>query len=292
MSAVAGERLTYRGWRFLIPDSARPKIPPGSREALLEAVVQTVQGGRGAPMRRSRHATTWLVTAGRAGGEHPGLFVKQLDALRGLSGRLKRLLRKRRSEHVARITEQLRRDGFGAPQVLVAGYHRASGREVIATERLDGSAVSKLVNPRFAADRATRRAVLRALGAEIGRLHGTGYVHGDLTPYNVFVVSREPIRFAFIDHERTRRLSPLSPLRSRGKMRNLVQLGRFEFARLTRIDRMRFFLSYVRTAKVAPRRTLGAITRMIAKRRRREGAAPDRGPRRAPVVRQREAGES
>ena len=49
-----------------------------------------------------------------------------------------------------------------------------------------------------------KRALLRALGSEVARLHRTGIVHGDLTPYNVFVTPGEPPCFIFLDHDRTR----------------------------------------------------------------------------------------
>ena len=68
--------------------------------------------------------------------------------------------------------------------------------------------------------------MLRALGAEVARLHRAGYIHGDLTPYNIFVTGLQPPQFVFIDHERTRR-TILSRF-ERPRMRNLVQLGHLE----------------------------------------------------------------
>jgi hypothetical protein len=70
-----------------------------------------------------------------------------------------------------------------------------------------------------------KRERARSLGEEIARLHRSGFVHGHLTPYIVIVEGGEPPRFVFIDNERTRRAT-IGRMRSR--LRNLVQLGRFE----------------------------------------------------------------
>jgi len=97
---------------------------------------------------------------------------------------------------------------------------------------------------------ASRRIVLRALGAEIARLHRAGYIHGDLTPYNIYVTGLEPPQFVFIDHERTRR-TILSRF-ERPRMRNLVQLGHLEVGGVTNTDRMRVWSGY--SAKLSVRR--------------------------------------
>ena len=92
------------------------------------------------------------------------------------------------------------------------------------------------------AELASRRIVLRALGAEIARLHRAGYIHGDLTPYNIFVTGLQPPQFVFIDHERTRR-TILSRF-ERPRMRNLVQLGHLDVGGVTNTDRMRVWIGY------------------------------------------------
>ena len=95
--------------------------------------------------------------------------------------------------------------------------------------------------------------MLRALGAEIARLHRAGYIHGDLTPYNIFVTGLEPPQFVFIDHERTRR-TILSRF-ERPRMRNLVQLGHLDVGGVTNTDRMRVWCGYSAQFSARRRRT-------------------------------------
>jgi Lipopolysaccharide kinase (Kdo/WaaP) family len=275
MSVACSGQAERDGWRFLFPTS-EPGAPANGPEALVEAAIETIAGRRGDPFHRSRHATTWAVKASDGRGGRVKLFVKEMNPPRGVLRRIKRLLRATRAEHVVRIVEQLRRDGFGAPWVLLAGLHRESGRELIVTRRLAGPMVTRVFNPGYAADRATRRAVLHALGLEIARFHEKGYVHGDLTPYNVLIVSTEPIRFAFIDHERTRRVGTGSPMAEWRRMRNLVQLGRFDLPGVTLADRMRVFTSYVGARGLPPRKTLKRLARMIERRLARGGAHQSR----------------
>ena len=116
---------------------------------------------------------------------------------------------------------------------------RRGGREIIVTARVDGFNVVRHLKR---AKLASRRLVLRALGAEIARLHRAGYIHGDLTPYNIFVTGIEPPQFVFIDHERTRR-TILSRF-ERPRMRNLVQLGHLDVGGITNTDRMRVWCGY------------------------------------------------
>jgi serine/threonine protein kinase len=125
------------------------------------------------------------------------------------------------------------------------------------TARIDGS---NLVRHFKRATLASRRVVLRALGAEVARLHRAGYIHGDLTPYNIFVTALEPPRFVFIDHERTRR-TILSRF-ERPRMRNLVQLGHLEVAGVTNTDRMRVWTGYC--ANLSARRRRLELRRVAA----------------------------
>ena len=119
-----------------------------------------------------------------------------------------------------------------------------------------------------------KRAMLRALGTEIARLHRAGFVHGDLTPYNLFVERGEPPCFTFVDHERTRWTRFAS---GRRRLRNLVQLGRFDLPGLSRTDRMRVLRAYAGMKSGATWRSLrqrGAA--MLERRIKRGGLEPAR----------------
>ncbi|HEV2171636.1 MAG TPA: lipopolysaccharide kinase InaA family protein, partial [Candidatus Binatus sp.] len=83
-------------------------------------------------------------------------------------------------------------------------------------------------------------------------LHRSGYIHGDLTPFNVFVTGLEPPQFVFIDHERTRRT--ILSRRARPRMRNLVQLGQLQLGGVTNTDRMRVWCGYSASFSKARRR--------------------------------------
>ena len=70
------------------------------------------------------------------------------------------------------------------------GTHAASGRTMLASLRADGDSLADIIEPTpDGQSRARKRALLRALGSEVARLHRAGFIHGDLTPYNIFVSS-------------------------------------------------------------------------------------------------------
>ena len=197
-----------------------------------------------AAVRRSRHAdTARLVVAGTT------LFVKRYAAPDG-----------RRALRAFRMGEALRAAGFGAPLAVVAA--RRGGEGVLATRDTGGDDLIATVTR--LRDRRAKRALLRALGAEVGRLHAAGFVHGDLVPPNVRVVDG---CFVFLDNDRTRRSAVLVSLAAR---RNLVQLGRFVVPGVTVTDRMRVLAAYAaaRGLSAPARRRLASwlMAKTIARR--------------------------
>jgi hypothetical protein len=171
--------------------------------------------------RQSRHARTVALPAARA-------FVKVYPA----PG-------ERRARRAATMAAALTAAGFGAPRTLVLGWREGAGllvmRDVGGEPLLDALARLAAAGP---AARAAKRTLLRALGAEIGRLHAAGFVHGDLVPPNVH--ARDG-RFVLLDNDRTRRGRVLVRL---GGRRNLVQLGRFVAPGVTLTDRCRVLAAY------------------------------------------------
>ncbi len=268
MSAPLGERFRFSNWDFLVPASMG-EVSPYTREYLVETVLGTLSGRNGPPFRRSRHATTWRVEVPSPSGESAVLFIKRLDPPRGLA-RVKRALRSWRFEHVIRINDALLRDGLGAARVLLGGYRAGDRSEVIVSRQLAGAMVTRMMNPRYRAPMAVRRAMLRALGGEVARLHRSGYIHGDLTPYNVFVAGESPMRFAFIDNERTARVSAVSIGAGRRRMRNLVQLGHFQIPGVSRTDKLRVLAAYAEASGFERRRLARRLAARIARRKRRD----------------------
>jgi hypothetical protein len=220
------------GWRLAIADDRAP-MPDVIKAALKLADSNCV------PFRRSRHATTFLVRSA-SGRQDADLFVKHFDPPAGWE-RLKLWFRRTRPSRIERSTAALRAAGFFAPPILLSGVHRESRREVIVTARAEGDGPILALRG-LDGSIAAKRAVLSALGAEVGRLHRAGFIHGDLTPFNIRIVIDEPPRFAFIDNERTRRNAVIA--RRRRRLRNLVQLGRFALPWISRTDRMRVFRAY------------------------------------------------
>ncbi len=246
MTGFDGVRLTRGGWTFFITGSDARFSEP-LRESLIDSAFAAIDGRLANRIRRSRHAETWLEHFDHVGG--PDAFFKVLDPIRSLN-RIRWIFKRMRAAHVASILERLRADGMGVPEILLLGAERRGGREIIVTARVDGSTVARYLKR---AKLASRRVMLSALGAEVARLHRAGYIHGDLTPYNIFVTGLEPPQFAFIDHERTRR-TILSRF-DRPRMRNLVQLGRLQLSGVTNTDRMRVWCGYAAAFSARRRRT-------------------------------------
>ena len=143
------------------------------------------------------------------------------------------------------------------------------------------------MNPSYRADVALRRRILHKLGAEIAKLHLSGYIHGDLTPYNIFAANEDQIGISFIDHEGTQKTSRVRINVARNRMRNLVQLGHFDLPGVSRTDKLRVFLSYAEgmgLAKAARRRSLRRLLKMIEQRRKRDRAIKRSAPQPAIIA--------
>ncbi len=252
MAGFDGVPLTRGGWTFFLP-GYDARFSEELRERLIDSAFAAIDGTAATRVRRSRHAETWFEHFDQVGGVKA--YFKVLDPIRGLS-RIRGIFKRRRAAHVASISDHLRADAIGVPEILLLGVEHRGGRELIVTARVEGF---NLVRHLKRAKLTARRVVLRALGAEVARLHRAGYIHGDLTPFNIFVTGLEPPKFVFIDHERTRR-TILSRF-ERPRIRNLVQLGHLDFAGVSNTDRMRVWCGYAAAfpAQRAQRRRAAAM---------------------------------
>ena len=119
-----------------------------------------------------------------------------------------------------------------------------------------------------------RRELLRALGTFIGRVHASGFIHGDLRPGNILGVERQGTYcFTLIDNERNVQKIPPP-----GKMllRNLMQLNMLLPTDLSQADRMRFFVAWhrqMRDLSALEAKILAAEAYLWAMRRLREKGA-------------------
>jgi len=265
-------RLLRAGWELAFPPaggkaSSHPvaaALAPAMREELARVALEAASGAGGEPLRRSRHASTYRVPWPHGGNHGREVYVKVFDASRGLAS-LKDRVRGSKATNAARMLATLEKAGFKVPSLLMIGRERAGGRTIVVTTAAAGESLAELFTRDGSGAVQHKRTLLRALGSEVARLHRAGFVHGDLTPHNIFVDKRASVQFTFIDHDRTQRTAAKGMQRRR--LRNLVQLGRFEFEGLTRADRMRFFRSYADTLELGGGRSaMRRVMKMIAAR--------------------------
>ena len=249
-------------------------VAPGLRPTVVRLALDAAAGTAGKRVRRSRHADTSLVELG-----NQDLFVKIVRPRRGLK-RLRRWIRGGSAKHVVAIAAALQRDGFRAPAPMLWGSELHGGREIIVTARARGILLPRSLRE-AGRDLTGKRALLHALGAEIARLHLRGYLHGDLTPFNVLCSRDDPDRFILLDHERTR-WTWLSRF-TRPRLRNLVQLGHFSLPGITRTDRMRVWCAYAKVYQRTGRQRRSEVRRLgrmikkrLAKDLRKTAAPADR----------------
>jgi len=117
------------------------------------------------------------------------------------------------------------------------------GREYLFTHAVRGRGVNEWIRSfpsnKNKADLDERWLFFRQLGIVIGRLHATGFTHGDLRTSNILAY-RGPDHFEFslIDNERNTQQIPVS---GKQLLKNLMQLNMHLPAELSRTDRLRFF---------------------------------------------------
>ncbi len=136
-------------------------------------------------------------------------------------------------------------EGFPAPRPITRGTLEG-GDEFLFFEKLSGDSVEywlrKGLAGRDAASLAMRRALLRDLGAFIGRLHAAGYLHGNLSTKNILTTYRSgQFCFALLDNAEVRLHRPVP---GTGLLADLRRLNRLSSNDLTQTDRWRFFLAW------------------------------------------------
>jgi len=274
---AAYRRERRDGWRLYV-DAAR--LPDG----WWPEVRRHLAGDRSI-LRRSRHASTSIVTVrGRHGTLRGYLKIYRRS---GWRTDLKDTLRDSKAVWALRMSVALAEDGFGVPRVLAAGERRRGlllQEAFLLTLAVDAPTLYSLpeVWDRLSPSerRHGKRALLRALGAEVGRLHRMRYVPGDLIPTNVLGGLDQPGQFHFLDHDRTRRAGCFDGERT--YRRNLVELNRIEVSGVTHTDRYRVLESYARVR--------GWDSRRLRREARRLAAGTLR--RRARLTRLRERGRT
>ncbi len=148
----------------------------------------------------------------------------------------------------------LRARGFATPEVLAAVEHRRAGvlrRSFLVTREVAGALPAdrrwaEILALPPAVRRVARRALARALGALVGRLHAAGVYHADLKDVNVLVRGNVATpECVLLDLERVR----VGPVSRRRRVKNLMQLERTLGRRASRSDRLRALAAYLAAAE-------------------------------------------
>ena len=175
-----------------------------------------------------------------------GLYYKEFLP-RSPAESLKALLRGSRASRARHSGEALLHAGITAPANVAWGTLGA-GRQYLFTREVPGQGITDWLRIDLRERRgeilALRRQLLEELGIFVGRVHATGFIHGDMRPGNILAsLQGGRFRFALIDNERTVRLCPPP---GRRLLRNLMQLNMLLADDLTLTDRMRFFRAWRR----------------------------------------------
>lgn len=155
---------------------------------------------------------------------------------------LKAMLAGSEASRARKNSEALLLAGFEAPANLAWGKLPGGG-EYLFSSAAQGDDLTTWLKRNLAEKHGEqliiRRQLLRDLGIFIGRLHNTGFLHGDLRPENVLADLRQGrFLFTLIDNGRT--VQKLPPP-GRMLLKNLKQLNMLPLQNLSRTDRMRFF---------------------------------------------------
>jgi len=184
---------------------------------------------------------------------------------------LKALVRGSRAERARKNGDALLHAGIDAPANIFWG-RLPGGRDYLYTAAAPGQGITQWLRDtlveRAGEQLRRRRQLLMALGTFIGRVHATGFIHGDLRPGNVLAsLQHENFRFTLIDNERnTQKIPPPG----KSLLRNLMQLNMLLPSDLSRTDRMRFFCAWrrqMRDLSMQEAKILGAAAFHWAMRR-------------------------
>jgi len=183
------------------------------------------------------------------------LYYKEFKP-RSPAENVKALLRGSRAERARRNGEALLHAGIQAP-ANVAWGRLEQGREYLFTAEVAGQGIDLWLREALSGQLAERDCLLDELGVFVGRVHATGFIHGDLRPGNVLAsLEGGRYRFSLIDNERTVRFK-VPP--GKGLLRNLMQLNMLPPAALSLTARARFFRSWRRQMKDLSRLECGIL---------------------------------
>ncbi|WP_208596275.1 lipopolysaccharide kinase InaA family protein [Desulfovermiculus halophilus] len=248
---------TYYGKKFSLSScSGNPDKGFPYAQEIVKEVEAIVNSGMLPPGWKKVQSARTAVVARRQtpeGGVYCKVFLPR-DRREGL----KRLVRLGRGARAVKNEKMLYGAGFRVQEHLFWG--RQGSRDYIVSREIKGVKMVSWLEGKGGAPKR-RREILKHLGEEVGKLHRTGFVHGDLRLSNILIRedAEKPV-FYFLDNERThlhRRRIPRREI-----VKNLRQINTDAVSRLSRTDRLRIFQAY--HAACGTRYTNTQIRRLLA----------------------------
>jgi tRNA A-37 threonylcarbamoyl transferase component Bud32 len=189
--------------------------------------------------------------------------------MRGVSDRIKHIIRPSRARRDLINEEMIQSLGFYSPRSLClieecrAGFVRQSA--LITGAIKDAPSVSYWINQGFADSPELRQRFLKAFGHVAGAWHSKGLHHGDMRLGNILCrfLNGEFV-FYWLDNERTKRYAIL-PLPRR--VSNLVQVNMEPG--LSPMDRMEFWKAYIEKNSLSTRQEKELMRKVILKTKKR-----------------------
>lgn len=170
---------------------------------------------------------------------------------RDVMEKLKAIFRSTRAKRAYEAGKQLLKHGFYTPIPLMYGVRKSFclyTTNFLITTSADGENTYKYFETRFPLPLSVdsfneKRALIKTAGHEIGRLHRTGFFHGDLRVGNIIIQEKgSSAKFFIIDNERTIYCKSIP---ERKRIKNLVQINMARFPQITKSDRLRFLNAYI-----------------------------------------------
>jgi hypothetical protein len=263
--SASRKRREAAGWSLKLD---LPYALSCNSDELVSRVIGAVESKSSQPLRQSRKSRTYRLRFRSSNGVDCDLFVKCFKPAIGFE-RLERFFRKAPARRISEVTGRMIDAGISVPPVWITGFHAASRRDLIVCPCAPGYGPLRTLSM-LRRSIVEKREALRQLGRAIASLQRAGFIHGDLTPFNIFFELGEVCRFTFLDHERTHLRGALQIIRP--LLRNLVQLGRFDLPGISRTDRLRVLIAYLEAMKFKNRRRMiRRLSIMLQRRLARDG---------------------
>lgn len=174
------------------------------------------------------------------------IYYKEYRA-RSLAAVLKARVKGSQASRARINADGLLEAGIDAPHNVLWGQ-LPGRREYLFTVAEPGDGIdhwlSRTLPKRSKEQLLLRRQLLSELGTFVGRVHATGFVHGDLSPSNILAAQlQDRFRFTLLNNERNTRRHPMPGTLL---LRDLLQLNILPASDLGKTDRMRFFCAWRR----------------------------------------------